>query len=143
MKKAQNGDTVKVHYTGKFNDGTVFDSSKGREPLQFTIGKGNLIRGFEEAVSGMTAGEAKTVSIQPENGYGLRREELVFKVKKEHFPASIEPETGAMLQMRQPDGGVLDVRISQVAEDSIVLDANHPLAGKDLIFEIEVVEVFS
>ncbi len=141
MKKAQKGDTVKVHYTGKFNDGTVFDSSKGREPLQFTLGRGSLIAGFEEAVSGMAAGEAKTVSIQPGNGYGLRREELVFRVKKENFPPAIDPEPGAMLQMRQPDGGLMEVRISQVAEDFIVLDANHPLAGKELVFEIEVVEV--
>ena len=141
MKKAQKGDAVKVHYTGKFNDGTVFDSSKGREPLQFTLGRGSLIAGFEEAVSGMAAGEAKTVSIQPGNGYGLRREELVFRVKKENFPPAIDPEPGAMLQMRQPDGGLMEVRISQVAEDFIVLDANHPLAGKELVFEIEVVEV--
>ncbi|MDA8086987.1 MAG: peptidylprolyl isomerase [Nitrospiraceae bacterium] len=141
MKKAQKGDTVKVHYTGKFNDGTVFDSSKGREPLQFTLGRGSLIAGFEEAVSGMASGEAKTVSIQPGNGYGLRREELVFRVKKENFPPAIDPEPGAMLQMRQPDGGLMEVRISQVAEDFIVLDANHPLAGKELVFEIEVVEV--
>ncbi len=143
MKKAGKGDTVKVHYTGKFNDGTVFDSSRGREPLQFTLGNGNLIRGFEEAVSGMCAGEAKTVAIGPEEGYGPFKQELVFKVKREHFPASIKPEIGAMLQMRQPDGGIIGVRVSSVEEDSILLDANHPLAGKDLIFEIEVVEVLS
>ena len=143
MKKAQKGDKVKVHYTGKFNDGTVFDSSKGRDPLEFTLGRGGLISGFEEAVTGMAKGEAKTVSIQPEKGYGTRREDLVFRVKKEHFPASITPETGAALQMRQPDGGLIEVRISRVEEDFIVLDANHPLAGKELVFEIEVVEVSS
>ncbi len=143
MKQAGKGDTVVVHYTGRFSDGTVFDSSKGREPLRFTLGNGNLIRGFEEAVSGMCAGEAKTVSIEPEKGYGPFKQELVFKVKREHFPASIKLEVGEMFQMRQPDGGIIGVMVSRVEEDSILLDANHPLAGKDLVFEIEVVEVLS
>ena len=141
MKQAQSGDSVKVHYTGKFKDGSVFDSSREREPLQFTVGKGSLIRGFEEAVPGMSLGEKKTISIPPEEGYGVHKKELAFRVKKENFPSAIKPEVGGMLQMRQPDGGVLEVRISQITEDSIVLDANHPLAGKELIFDIELVEI--
>ncbi len=142
MKKARKGDAVKVHYTGKFEDGSVFDSSREREPMQFTLGKGDLIKGFEEAVLGTSVGETRTISIPPDKGYGLHREELVFRVEKEKFPSAIEPAIGAKLQMRQPDGGVLEVRISRVTEDTVVLDANHPLAGKDLVFEIEVVEIF-
>ncbi|MDA8088273.1 MAG: peptidylprolyl isomerase [Nitrospiraceae bacterium] len=140
-RKVRSGDTVKVHYTGKFDDGSVFDSSKDREPLQFTLGKGGLIRGFEEAVEGMAEGEARTVKIPPDKGYGQRREELVFKIKKEVFPPMIEKKIGAMLELRQPDGGILEVQISDVTEDFVVLDGNHPLAGKDLLFEIEVVEI--
>ncbi|MDA8170415.1 MAG: peptidylprolyl isomerase [Nitrospiraceae bacterium] len=140
-RKAHSGDTVKVHYTGKFDDGSVFDSSKDREPLQFTLGKGGLIKGFEEAVEGMAEGEAKAVKIPSDKGYGLRMEELVFKVKKEVFPPAIEKKIGALLELRQPDGGIMEVQISDITEDCVVLDGNHPLAGKDLLFEIEVVEI--
>ncbi|MDA8326292.1 MAG: peptidylprolyl isomerase [Nitrospiraceae bacterium] len=140
-RKAHSGDTVKVHYTGKFDDGSVFDSSKDREPLQFTLGKGGLIKGFEEAVEGMAEGEAKAVKIPADKGYGLRMEELVFKVKKEVFPPAIEKKIGALLELRQPDGGIMEVQISDITEDCVVLDGNHPLAGKDLLFEIEVVEI--
>lgn len=140
-RKAHSGDTVKVHYTGKFGDGAVFDSSKNREPLQFTLGQGRLIKGFEEAVDGMTPGESRTVNIPPEMGYGPRNENMVFKVKKEHFPPALEKKIGAMLELRQPDGGILEVQVSDITEDTVVLDGNHPLAGKELVFEIELVEI--
>ncbi|MDA8387140.1 MAG: peptidylprolyl isomerase [Nitrospiraceae bacterium] len=140
-RKACGGDAVKVHYTGKFSDGSVFDSSKDREPLQFTIGAGQLIAGFEKAVEGMAAGETKTVMIPPGSGYGARREELVFRVKKEHFPPMIEQKIGVFLELRQPDGGIVEVQISDITADLVVLDGNHPLAGKDLHFDIELVAI--
>lgn len=141
MKKAQNGDTVKVHYSGKLDDGTVFDSSREREPLEFTLGKGRLIKGFEKAVEGMAQGESTTVRIPSKEAYGPRREELVIQVPRDKFPPAIEPREGLMLNLRQPDGGMLEAAITRMGEDSITLDGNHPLAGKDLTFDIEVVEI--
>jgi len=141
MKRAGNGDTVKVHYTGKFDDGTVFDSSREREPLEFTIGKGQLIKGFEEAVDGLAQGEKATVKIPPEKAYGQRREELVIRIGREQFPPTIEPKEGIMLNIRHPSGGLMEVSIVEVNDSTVTMDANHPLAGKDLTFEIELVEV--
>lgn len=141
MKRAEKGDKVKVHYTGRLDDGTVFDSSRDRGPLEFTIGHGQLIRGFEDAVAGMCQGESTEVKIPSKEAYGPRREELVLKVTRGQFPPSIEPKEGTALGIRQPDGGVMEVTITEVREDSVTLDANHPLAGKDLTFEIEVVDV--
>ena len=140
-RKARRGDAVKVHYTGKFGDGSVFDSSKGRQPLEFTLGSGRLIAGFEQAVEGMAEGETKSVAVPPGSGYGARREDLVFKVKKEHFPPVIEQKIGAFVELRQPDGGIVEVQISDITADVVVLDGNHPLAGKDLVFEIELVSI--
>ncbi len=140
-RKARNGDVVKVHYTGKFGDGSVFDSSREREPLEFTLGSGRLIAGFEKAVEGMAEGEKKSVTVPPGSGYGDRRKELVFRVKKEHFPPVIEKKIGAFVELRQPDGGIVEVQISDITDDVIVLDGNHPLSGKDLTFEIELVSI--
>jgi peptidylprolyl isomerase len=141
MKKAQNGDKLKVHYTGKLEDGSVFDSSAGREPLEFVLGNGSLIAGFERAVSGLMAGEKTTAKLPPEEAYGEPSQELFFEVPKANIPEEIKPEIGMQLSVSQPDGQQMPVVVAEVKEDSITLDANHPLAGKTLIFEIEVMEV--
>jgi FKBP-type peptidyl-prolyl cis-trans isomerase 2 len=141
MEKAKGGNTVKVHYTGKLDDGTVFDSSRERGPLEFTIGKGQLIKGFEDTVVGMSLGENRTVNIPQEEAYGPHKEELVIKVERSMIPESIELAKGLCLNVRQPDGGVMDVIVKEIFEDTVTLDANHPLAGKTLNFEIELVEI--
>ncbi len=141
MAQAKTGDTVKVHYTGKLDDGTVFDSSVEREPLQFTIGEGQIIPGFEEAVIGMNPGESKTAKISMDKAYGPHRKEMVAVVPREQIPADLKPEVGQQLQVRQPDGRAMIVVITDVSEASVTLDANHPLAGKDLTFDIQLVEI--
>ena len=141
MKKAQNGDKLKVHYTGKLEDGSVFDSSQGREPLEFVLGNGSLIAGFERAVSGLQAGEKTTAKLPPDEAYGEPSQELFFEVPKANIPEEIKPEIGMQLSVSQPDGQQMPVVVAEVKEESITLDANHPLAGKTLIFEIEVMEV--
>lgn len=141
MRQAADGDKVKVHYTGTLGDGTVFDSSREREPLEFTLGDGKLIKGFNQAVVGLGTGDSRDVTISAEEAYGQRREELVVKIPKDQFPPNIEPEPGVMLNLRQPDGGVLDVTITEVTDDAVMLDGNHPLAGRDLTFNIELVEI--
>jgi len=138
---AKTGDTVKVHYTGKLDDGTVFDSSNGREPLQFTIGEGQVIPGFEQAVTGMKPGESQTVKIPVEEAYGPYQQELVLVVGQDQFPADLEPEVGQQLQITQADGKVTVVTVTGISESGVILDANHPLAGKDLTFEIELMEI--
>lgn len=141
MAQAKHGDTVKVHYTGKLEDGTVFDTSIDRDPLQFTIGKGQMIPGFEQAVLGMNPGESKTIRIPTDEAYGTRREEMVMVVDRNQLPADLNPEVGQQLQNRQPDGQTIVVTVTEVSESSVTVDANHPLAGKDLTFDIQLVEV--
>lgn len=141
MAAIKQGDTVKVHYTGTIADGTVFDSSTEREPLEFTIGEGKLIPGFEKAVVGMNVGESSTVKIPSEEAYGEKKEEMIVDVQRDQIPAEIKPEVGQQLQIQQKDGGAIPVVITAVDETSVKLDANHPLAGEDLTFKIEVVEV--
>lgn len=141
MSKVKDGDTIKVHYTGKLEDGTVFDSSKDGEPLELTIGAGNVIEGFEKGVIGMERGSSKTVTIPPEEAYGSMNEELVAKVKKENFPENITPAIGEQLQLKQQDGNIVNVTITEIRGDTVTLDANHPLSGKTLIFDIELVEI--
>ena len=141
MPEAKNGDTVKVHYTGTLEDGSVFDSSKERDPLQFTLGKGQLIKGFEEAVIGMSAGETKSVRIPADEAYGSHREDLLLKFNKSDIPPDIEPKGGLVINLVSPDGRNLLATITEISGDSITLDANHPLAGKDLTFNIEIVEI--
>lgn len=141
MAQAKKGDTVKVHYTGSLEDGTVFDSSQNRDPLEFTIGEGKLISGFEYAVEGMNSGEAKTEKIPAGKAYGPRVKELVVEVEKEQIPPNLTPEVGQQLQMRRDDGRIIPVTITGVSESKVTLDANHPLAGKDLVFKIELLEV--
>lgn len=140
-KKAASGDTVKVHYTGKLEDGTVFDSSKRKAPFEFTLGKTSVIIGFEQAILGMQAGERKTIKIASDNAYGPHLPELVSTVKKAQFPVHIVPELGQQLEIRQTDGPTILVTITNVSDDEVTLDANHPLAGQDLIFDIELVEI--
>lgn len=140
MATAREGDTVRVHYTGSLSDGSVFDSSRGRDPLEFTLGEGRVIAGFDDAVSGMAQGEERQVIIPAEQAYGSRRDELVFAVPKEQFPDEMEPAVGLEVQLTQ--GGQRAVaRIAEVTEESVTLDANHPLAGRDLTFDLELVEV--
>lgn len=142
MSKVKDGDTVKVHYTGKLTEeGTVFDSSREREPLEFTLGEGQLIPGFEKAVIGMEAGDSTTVDIESEDAYGARREDLELEVSKSDLPDNIDPEPGMQLQMQQQNGQAVPVQITAVEDDYVKLDANHPLAGKDLTFDIELIEI--
>lgn len=141
MSKVKDGDTVKVHYTGTLKDGSVFDTSAEREPLEFTIGEGQLIPGFEKAVTGMEEGEKTKIDIPVEEAYGEAREDLIINVPKDQLPEDVEPEVGMQLQVNQPDGQPVPVRIAEITDEELKLDANHPLAGKDLSFEIEVVEI--
>lgn len=141
MAKAKIGDRVKVHYTGKLEDGTVFDSSLEGEPLEFTIGSGEIIPGFEDEIIGMEEGEKKTFTIPTDKAYGPHREELMLTVGRDEFPPDIQPSEGQQLQLRQPDGRVFYVVVIEVNEKTVTLDANHPLAGKDLTFDVELVEI--
>jgi len=141
MAQAKPGDTVKVHYTGKLDDGTVFDSSADREPLEFTLGSGSIIPGFEQAVLGMNLGESKTEVIPTDDAYGPHLDEMVVVVDRQQMPLEIEPQIGQQLQLQQEDGQVLPVVITDVSSASVTLDANHPLAGEALTFDIKLVEI--
>lgn len=142
MAQAKTGDTVQVHYTGTLTDGTIFDSSKGREPLEFTLGGGQVIKGFEEGITGMSVGDSKTVNIPVEDAYGPAHEEMVFTLERAELPDDIPLELGMTLNMHE-DGNPqpIPVIIRDLNDTSVTLDANHPLAGQDLIFEIELVDV--
>ena len=137
---ATNGDTVRVHYTGTLDDGTVFDSSRERDPLEFVLGQGSLIPGFESAVEGREAGEKVCVTLPPDKAYGDVDRELIFTVARAQVPSHIPLEVGVPLQLSN-EQGQMDVTITEVGADEITLDANHPLAGKTLTFEIEIVEI--
>ncbi len=141
MSQAKQGDTVKVHYTGKLDDGTVFDSSQEREPLEFTIGTGTIIPGFEQAVIGMSPGESKTEVIPTDRAYGPYREEMVLQVERQQFPTDLDPAVGQQLQLQDPTGEVIPVIITDVSPSTVTLDANHPLAGEDLTFDIKLVAI--
>lgn len=141
MSTAKNGDTVKVHYTGRLSDGTTFDSSEGRDPLEFVVGEGSLIPGFEDAVVGMEEGETKSATLAPGEAYGEPRDDLSFDVPKEQFPDDVAPEVGQRLQVSREDGQSFPVTVTGVSDESVTLDANHPLAGKELTFDITLVSV--
>jgi peptidylprolyl isomerase len=141
MTQAKPGDTVTVHYTGKLEDGTVFDSSVGRDPLQFSIGSGSIIPGFEQAVIGMTPGESKTETIGSEQAYGPYYEEMVLVVDRQQMPTELSIQIGQQLQIRQPSGQTIPVIITDVSDGEVTLDANHPLAGEDLTFDIQLVAI--
>ncbi|MBE0586158.1 MAG: peptidylprolyl isomerase [Desulfofustis sp.] len=141
MTIAVHGNTVKIHYKGTLDNGSVFDTSEGREPLQFTLGGGQVIAGFDEAVIGMAVGEKKSVRIPVDKAYGPRNEELVIAAPKEHVPADLNPEVGQKLQMGGANGELVVVTIVEITDSHIMLDANPPLAGQDLNFDIELVAV--
>ena len=141
MSQAKSGDTVKIHYTGTLEDGTEFDSSAGREPLEFALGGGQVIPGFDSAVDGMAVGDSKTVTIPPGEAYGERHDQLVQAVPKTELPEDMKPEVGMQLQSQSPDGQVMNLMVTEVAEEKVTVDGNHPLAGQALTFAIELVEI--
>lgn len=141
MAQAKEGDTVRVHYTGKLEDGTVFDSSTGREPLQFTLGSGDVIAGFEKAVLGMSPGDSTTERIPATDAYGPRQEAMTLELSRDQLPTEITPEVGQQLQIRQDNGQAVPVMVTEVTDDKVILDANHPLAGETLVFDIELVDI--
>jgi peptidylprolyl isomerase len=143
MQIAKNGDSVKVHYTGKFFDGSIFDSSLGREPLEFIVGSQQVIAGFDDAVNNMTIGEKKTIDIAPEFAYGERNEDFLIEVSILDLPEDFEPKIGMPVEMMNNEGETLVASIVDISQDSIKLDANHPLSGKQLTFEIELMEITS
>lgn len=143
MIQAKNGDIVKVHYTGKHTNGQVFDSSAGREPLAFALGAGQMIAGFEQAVLGMQIGEKKTIHIQSADAYGDLNESLIFPVSLASIPEDMEIQVGMMLNAQADNGMPIQVVVKQITSESVILDANHPLAGQDLVFEIELLEINS
>jgi peptidylprolyl isomerase len=140
MTPAKKGDTVKVHYVGKLDDGSIFDSSENRQPLEFVVGSNQVIPGLEEAVIGMDPGDKKTIKIPSEQAYGPHYPELVAQFERNQFPADFELAIGLQLEIPQKDGRALLVTVTELTDESVTLDANHPLAGKDLTFEIELLE---
>jgi peptidylprolyl isomerase len=141
MQQAKKGDKVKVHYHGKLTNGETFDSSAGREPLEFEIGSGSVIRGFDEGVSGMKVGERKTINIPVDEAYGQKSEDMLIEFPKDRFPNDMEIREGMQLMMSNGSGQNIPVVVAEVKEDAVILDANHPLAGEDLIFDIELIEI--
>ncbi len=141
MAQAKKGDNVQIHYTGTLDNGTQFDSSEGREPLAFELGSGQVISGFDSAVAGMEVDETKTVKIPAAEAYGDVREELVIKVPKSDFPEHIKPEVDQQLQLMGPNNQPIRVKVTEVGEGDVTLDANHELAGEDLTFEIKLVAI--
>lgn len=141
MAQVKKDDTVKVHYKGLLTNGTVFDSSEGRDPLEFKVGSGMVIKGFDEGVEGMTVNETKKIEIPVEDAYGPVMPELVQDVPKDMLPDSITPEVGMRLVSTQPDGQQIPIVITEIKDDAITVDANHQLAGEDLVFEVELVEI--
>ncbi|GEP96557.1 FKBP-type peptidyl-prolyl cis-trans isomerase [Chitinophaga cymbidii] len=141
MQQVKTGDTVRVHYHGRLTNGTTFDSSEGRDPLQFKVGAGMVIKGFDNGVLDMTIGEKRTLNIPVEEAYGPKSEELIMDFPKANIPADLNPEVGMELQMSNPQGQVFPVKVAAVGGEFIKLDANHPLAGEPLIFDVELVEI--
>jgi peptidylprolyl isomerase len=141
MQQVQNGDKIKVHYHGKLRSGETFDSSEGRDPLEFTVGSGQVIKGFDEGVKGMKVGDKKTVEIHVNDAYGEKQQEMMIEFPKDQFPADMNPEVGMQLMMSNGSGQQFPVTVAEVKEGSVVLDANHPLAGQDLVFDLELVSI--
>lgn len=141
MIHAKNGDTVKVHYTGKFDDGTEFATSIDNDPLQFTIGEGQVIPGLELAVMGMSPGEAKTAQVLADQAYGLYQENKVVEVNRNRFPSDLELQIGTILKMRKAGGEKIRRIVTTISETSVTLDANHPLAGEDLTFDLQLIDI--
>lgn len=140
-QQPRSGDTVTAHYTGRLDDGRVFDSSKERGPIELTVGEKQVIAGFEDALTEMEPGQAKTVTVPAEQAYGPRRPELMLAVDRTEFPEHIQPTVGQRLQLQSKDGMVTEVRVADVSDEQVTLDANHPLAGQNLTFDLELVEI--
>ncbi|MFM9907708.1 MAG: peptidylprolyl isomerase [Chitinophagaceae bacterium] len=141
MQQVKNGDTIKVHYHGKLTDGTTFDSSSGREPLEFEVGSGMVIKGFDDGVTGMKVGDKKTINIPVDDAYGPKQEEMLVEFPLDQFPPDMKPEIGMPLTMTTAQGQPVQVVIVEVKEEAVLLDANHPLAGEELVFDLELVEI--
>lgn len=141
MQQVKSGDKVRVHYHGKLRSGETFDSSEGREPLEFTVGSGQVIKGFDNGVTGMQVGDKKTVEIPVDDAYGQKSEEMIVEFPRNQFPPDLDPQIGMQLMMNNGSGQSFPVSVTEVKEESVILDANHPLAGQDLIFDIELVEI--
>lgn len=141
MTQAKKGDSVVVHYTGKLADGTVFDSSRDRQPIQFKVGEGQVIPGVENAIIGMNVGDSKTTKIPSEEAYGPRRDDMVVTLDRSQLPADLDPKVGQRLELTQENDQSVLVTITDLSEKNITLDGNHPLAGKELTFELELVQV--
>jgi FKBP-type peptidyl-prolyl cis-trans isomerase 2 len=141
MQQVKSGDKVKVHYHGKLTSGETFDSSAGREPLEFEVGSGMVIKGFDDGVTGMIVGEKKTINIPADEAYGPVNPDMLMDFPKERFPADMQLELGMQLMMSDPSGQQFPVKVNEIKEDVIVLDGNHPLAGEELIFDLELVEI--
>ena len=141
MTQARNGNTVKLSVTGKLEDGTVFAASNESAPIEFTLGEGQVLPGIEEAAEGMAAGETKTVQVPAEQAYGARRDDLMQEIPREYLPEDLSPEVGQRLQIEQTNGDNVTASVIEVTQESITIDANHPLAGQDLTFDIEMLEI--
>ncbi len=141
MQQVKSGDKVKVHYHGRLVNGETFDSSEGRSPLEFEVGSGMVIKGFDDGVTGMAVGDKKTINIPVDEAYGPKNEEMLIEMPKDRFPKEMEIEIGMPLSMSNGSGQNFQVVVTEVKEDAVVLDANHPLAGQDLIFDLELVEI--
>ena len=141
MQQVKTGDTVKVHYHGRLTDGTVFDSSEGREPLEFEVGSGMVIKGFDNGLMGMAIGDKKTIEIAVDEAYGPKDPQMIMEFPLDRFPPDVKPELGMQLNMTNSQGQHIPVVVVDVREDAVILDANHPLAGEDLIFDLELVEI--
>jgi len=141
MQKAKKGDTVKVHYTGKLENGEVFDTSYEREPIEFELGAGRMLSGFETAAEGMAVGEKKNIEILAQDGYGLYREDMVVVLDRDEVPVKFKLVEGMVLQLRAEDGNAMTVTVKELTDEKITLDGNHSLAGKDLFFDMELVSI--
>lgn len=141
MTQAKTGDTVQVHYTGKLGDGTVFDTSRERHPLRFVLGRGQVIAGFEQAIVGMTTGESKTAVIPVDQAYGAHRADMVIKLDRSQMPQNVNPQVGQRLELTQADDQTFLVTVTEISETHLTVDANHPLAGKALTFDLELVNI--
>jgi FKBP-type peptidyl-prolyl cis-trans isomerase 2 len=141
MQQVKSGDKIKVHYHGRLTNGETFDKSEGREPLEFEVGSGMVIKGFDEGVTGMTVGDKKTINIPADEAYGPKNPEMIIDMPKDRFPKDMEIEVGMPLSMSDGQGQQFQVVVAEVQEEVIILDANHPLAGEDLIFDLELVEI--